>query len=360
MEQFKTYEFALFPTEEQREAIAIILDQKDRQFDKLASLSNGYHSFGGSPEEALAAVAAEVQGMPYERGLVRTFRSLIARQASGEIHEIKPCAKHPKRRSFEFSPVRLRTGQVQIPEVGWMEYVMHRSLPVGGYVFSATVIEDVYGAEYRIAFHLIISVAELAPRPVCSDRVIGLDYKQDGLYVDSDGGSGGYPGFWQQSREQVEALYKKAERFKPGSRRWLKFRKQAAKLELHIIRQRRDWQFKRAAALAKEHDAVCVETLNLAQMQRANPMLTPKLRDNNWPGFRNKLGQKLSSEGKKLISVSQYYPSSQICCVCGARFGKRSPSESVIDCPNCGSVFDRDINAARNIRDEGLRMLQAS
>ena len=60
------------------------------------------------------------------------------------------------------------------------------------------------------------------------------------------------------------------------------------------------------------------------------------------------------------VEISKYFPSSQICSSCGFRFGKRDLGVRTITCPNCGAIFDRDVNAACNIRDEGLRLLRAS
>ena len=84
------------------------------------------------------------------------------------------------------------------------------------------------------------------------------------------------------------------------------------------------------------------------------------VRDNNWYGFKNKLGRKLAQQGKPLIEVSRYFPSSQLCSVCGYRFGKLPLYQRIVNCPACGSLMDRDYNAARNIRNEGIRLLEAA
>ena len=133
--------------------------------------------------------------------------------------------------------------------------------------------------------------------------------------------------------------------------------RRAEKLEKHIYNQRKDWQFKKASELANENSAVCIETLNFGDMVKENAALSSKIYDNQWGGFKNKLKSKLDEQGNPLIQTSQYYPSSQGCSCCGWNMGKQPLNVRTIVCPNCGNIMDRDMNAALNIRDEGLRLL---
>lgn len=95
-------------------------------------------------------------------------------------------------------------------------------------------------------------------------------------------------------------------------------------------------------------------------MKKQNASLGLKIYDNYWGGFKSKLNQNLQKKGKPLIQISQYYPSSQICSVCGYTIGKQPLSQRTIRCPYCGAVIDRDYNAACNIRNEGIRLLSAA
>ena len=71
--------------------------------------------------------------------------------------------------------------------------------------------------------------------------------------------------------DKLNRCHRAANRFKTGSRRWRKFRQRAAKMERHVVNQRKDWQYKQAHALAQQYDAVCVETLDLAGMMQNEP-----------------------------------------------------------------------------------------
>lgn len=360
MAVFKSYEYRIYPSAEQIKKITNVLDEQDRVFNKLVDLANMRFCYSSSEDAIVAEVSSLVSGAAYDKYLLKDIEALVAQLERGEIHEIKPHAKYRRRRSFEFSPVSFNEQHVFVPYVGWVETVFHRSLPPDSHAFSAVVTEDEYGSVYKITFRLVFDAYEIPSCEVQPEKVIGLDYKQDGLYIDSNGQSGEYPGFWLHGREKLSSLYETANRFRVGSRRWLKFQKRAAKLATHIFRQRKDWQYKKASELAKENDAVCIETLNMTEMQEEDYTLSPKIHDNNWLGFRKKLEEKLAAEGKPLVEVSKYFPSSQICSICGYRIGKQALNIRYIACPYCGSMLDRDINAACNIRDEGLRMLQAS
>ena len=82
--------------------------------------------------------------------------------------------------------------------------------------------------------------------------------------------------------------------------------------------------------------------------------------DNGWGMFTTFLKYKLEEEGKQLIRIDKWYPSSQTCSVCGYKnTGTKDLHVREWDCPNCKSHHDRDLNAAINIRAEGMRLLSA-
>lgn len=359
MARFLTYEYRLTPTKDQAQRISMELSKKDIAFNDLAMIVNDHIDLGADEDTLYTAMSMNLPGEAFDQALVQELEVLIRKRNKGLIDEIKRCNCNRRRRSYGFSPVSLSCSEVFIPNVGWVKMILHRPLPSNAHIFGAIVTEDEYGSVYKIALKLVMDSIAAAIPITGSPRIIGLDYKQDGLYMDSNGNLGGYPGFRKKAQAEIAALYEKSSRFSVGSSRWKKYRRRAAKLEAHIAHQRKDWQFKRAAQLASEYDAVSIETLDLNDMQSKNAALSPKLRDNNWPGFRRKLEDKLAEHGKPLIEVSRFFPSSQICSVCGHRFGKREPTIRIITCPNCGTILDRDINAARNIRDEGLRIMQA-
>ena len=90
-----------------------------------------------------------------------------------------------------------------------------------------------------------------------------------------------------------------------------------------------------------------------------NKIRNKRIGDVSISEFREQLTYKSQWYGRKLSVVGRYYPSSQVCHVCGNRDGKKSENIRGWICPNCGTKHDRDINAAINILNEGLRLLSA-
>ena len=113
-----------------------------------------------------------------------------------------------------------------------------------------------------------------------------------------------------------------------------------------------------SARIANGYDVVCVEDLDMKAMSAALNF-GKSVHDNAWSTFLTFLRYKLEDRGKKLVVIDRYYPSSKRCSNCGAVKNNLSLSERTYRCEACGNEMDRDLNAAVNIRNEGLRMLTA-
>ncbi|MBB5336884.1 IS605 OrfB family transposase [Pectinatus brassicae] len=146
---------------------------------------------------------------------------------------------------------------------------------------------------------------------------------------------------------------------KKGSNNRQKQRKRVALLHEKIANQRKDFQHKSSCQLADSYDAVCIEDLNMQSMSKSLNF-GKSVADNGWGMFVSMLKYKLEERGKKLVKIDKFYPSSQICHICGY---KNSDTKDLTirqwECPECKSHHDRDINAAINIREEGRRILSA-
>ena len=119
---------------------------------------------------------------------------------------------------------------------------------------------------------------------------------------------------------------------------------------------KKDFHHKAANGLVERYDCVCVEDLDMRGMSRSLK-LGKSTMDNGFGMFRALLGYKLEDRGKRLVTVGRLFPSSQLCHECGYRFsGTKDLSVREWTCPLCGRTHDRDVNAAWNIRDEGMRL----
>ena len=138
------------------------------------------------------------------------------------------------------------------------------------------------------------------------------------------------------------------------------YKRQAQKYRLlheHIANQRRDFIHKESRRIANAWDAVCVRADDLTELSQG--MTQGDLRDAGYGMFRECLRYKLERQGKPLILVDRYYPSTRTCSACGHVEEAVSYKKRTWTCPACGTVHQREINAAKNIKAEGLARFRA-
>lgn len=249
---------------------------------------------------------------------------------------------------------------IKLPKTGIVKASLHRLPEPGWELRSATVSQDRDGKYYvSVLFEYETSVM-----PVCrtGGSAIGLDYKSDGLYMDSNGIAAGMHKYYRESHEKLARAQRRLSRMK-GSRKgetksknYIKQQIRVAKIHRHIANQRLDDLHKRSAEIANRYDIVCVESLNLRAMSNRGFGNGRATLDNGYGIFLNLLEYKLADRGRYLVKVDKWYPSSRLCSCCGRQ--KTMPlSQRTYSC-SCGLVMDRDHNAAVNILNEGLRILK--
>ena len=145
-----------------------------------------------------------------------------------------------------------------------------------------------------------------------------------------------------------------------GSNNRRKQRIKVAKLHEKVSNQRKDFLHKQSRQIANAYDCVCVEDLNMKAMSQLLNF-GKSVSDNGLGMFTAFLKYKLKEQGKKLVKVDRFFASSQICSACGYKNVKtKDLALRQWDCPQCGTHHDRDINAAINIRNEGMRLVMES
>ncbi|WP_405317797.1 RNA-guided endonuclease TnpB family protein, partial [Faecalibacillus faecis] len=191
-----------------------------------------------------------------------------------------------------------------------------------------------------------------------TNNEIGIDLGLTDLAICSDGQK--FP-VLQSLRNNLSKLKKeqrKLSKMSQGSNNYNKQKLKIAKLHQHIANQRKDYLHKISYKLTNENQVICLEDLNVKNMMK-NHHLALSISDVGWSMFTNMLEYKAENKGRTVIKIDRWYPSSQICSYCGRNTGKKPLSIRNWTCPNCGKIHDRDINAAKNILQEGKRIIGA-
>ena len=270
-----------------------------------------------------------------------------------------PKFKSRKRNRFSYTTnnqngtVSIKDGKLRLPKIGLVRIKLHRLIPEGQKIKSATITKTPSGKYY--AAILVEYEQEIPYIELDKNKAIGLDYASHSFYVDSQGRETDYPKFYRNAQEILAREQRKSSLMKYGSNNYLKQKIRVARLQEHISNQRTDWIHKLSTRLANEYDYICVENINMQNMAQSLK-LGKSTNDNGFGMFRTILAYKLADRGKKLIKIDKWFPSSKMCRFCGNINHELTLSDRVWTC-ECGQVLNRDENAAINIMNVGLSMV---
>lgn len=185
---------------------------------------------------------------------------------------------------------------------------------------------------------------------------IGFDLGLKDFLIDSDGIVINNPKYFRKSQDKLAKEQRKLSHCTKGSNNYKKQKLKVALVHEKIRNQRKDFQHKISSQIINENQVIISEDLKPSNMIK-NHKLAKSIADASFSSFCNMVDYKAKWYGRTYIKVGSFYPSSKLCNYCGYRNTTLTLKDREWECPKCHTLLDRDKNAALNILEEGLKIL---
>ena len=246
--------------------------------------------------------------------------------------------------AFKWAEGKLRLAKM----VDALNIRFSRTIPKAAIVTTVTVSKDCAG---RYFVSMLCTDQVQAKAPVAAK--VGIDLGLSHFAILSTGEKIAATNTFRKNEEKLTKLQRKLAKKTKGSANRKKAKLKVAKLHAKIADSRKDFLHKLSTRLINENQVIAIETLAVSNMQK-NHCLAKSIADASWSEFARQLEYKSLWYGRELVGIDRWYPSSKRCSDCGHTVAKMSLKVREWVCPECGSIHDRDINAARNVLAAGL------
>lgn len=247
--------------------------------------------------------------------------------------------------------IRIEGDYIKLPKIGYVKLKKQRKkLPEGCTIKAATIKRtptSKYFVSLRLEFEM--DIQEVNKKVMKS---IGLDFSLNHFYIDSNGEKANYPYYYKEALTKLRTLQRKLSKKVKGSNHYLLLKRKIAKLHEKITNQRNDYLHKQSRYLVENYDIISAETLDLDSMKQ-NKYFSKQINDTSYSRFLLYIKYKCEETNTHFHQVHKYYASSKLCSNCGEKKKTLTTSQRVYTC-DCGSVIDRDLNAAINIATKGM------
>ncbi|MGZ4666068.1 MAG: RNA-guided endonuclease InsQ/TnpB family protein [Frankiaceae bacterium] len=365
------YNYRLYPAPGQRQALARAFGCARVVFNDGLRARQEAHAAGKQyiTDAELSARLTAVKAAP-ERAWLADVSAVILQQAQADLNAAYRnffASVTGKRKGPKIAPPRFRSrkdrrqsirftrnarfsitpaGKLRLPKMGDVEVRWSRDLP--SEPSSVTVIMDAAGR------HFASFVVEAVDDPLpASDSEVGIDLGLTHFAVLSDGRKVTNPRFLRRAERKLRKAQQALSRTAKGSSNRAKARVRVARVHARVADTRRDWLHKESTRIIRDNQAVCVEDLCVSGLGRTR--LAKSVHDAGWAAFTGMLEFNERKHGRTFAQIGRFEPTSQTCSACGVKDGPKPLSVRAWTCGGCGSVHDRDVNAARNIAALGHR-----
>ena len=407
MEIYKAYKFRLYPTKEQREYFNRCIGCARFIYNWALEMKQEAYDKDGTSLSIMNDISPKIRFLKEEKPFLKEVDS---RCLYGELNNLNTAylkffkeghgfPKFKRKESFgsynshlKKNSIHPSEGYVKIPKCGKVKCVFHRN--IDGIVKEepyVTISRNTIG-EFYISIQVFCDVLELPDVIADEQNTIGIDMGLKDLAILDDGTKFSKIDVdkkLEHRKKHLQRMLSKKVGFLKGQKKsnnFIKLKKKIAKLDANVARRREHYQFNVVSQIiSKDCEYIGIEDLNvqgLSATGRSKKKLTleeyaklsqsdkKKYNRKKSKGFnksvfnvglsyfKTKLENKSRQSGKKVVKVGKFYASSQTCSNCGAK-NKLVKNLKIREwvCPKCGTFHDRDINAAKNIRNEAIRII---
>ena len=371
----RTYRFRIYPSPSQKELIEKTLGCSRQVYNDFLSMCiesyNADHNRLINKYELIKLLPEYKETFPYLKEVDSiALQQTVIHLYDAYINFFRHNAEFPKfkkkKNDYGYTTMNINNSirfiedDIQIPKLGRVKIKCHRHLPES-FKYSMVSVSR-RGRYYYISLmgeEDYFDLEGLIKDSLDPNNSIGLDFSLSHLFVDSEGHHLDMPNYYQDSLTKLAKEQRKLSHMKKDSSHYQKQLMRIKNLHEHIANQRKDFLHKVSRKIANTYDYVFVENLDLKEMakRKEEHKFGITIFDLGYGTFLNYLFYKLNWLNKKLIKVDRYFPSSQLCSSCSYRKSDLTLNQRHWICPECGKKHNRDLNAAINIKKEGIRMV---
>ena len=380
---YKSYKYRIFPTTDQQEQLAKIFGQVrfiynlglETKITAYAANKTNVNCF--ELNKQITDLKEEVDWLDAPaQALQMTMRNL-----DNAYHAFFRGAGFPKfkskhsRQSFQLPQgVRFSNDnkKIFIPKLKWVGVDLHRELP-SRCVIKTTTISKTTTNKYYVSILVDTQIEIPKKLKITEQTSVGIDLGIKDFIITSDGKKFENKDFFKSTQRQLRVAQRGLARKVKGSNKYNKQKLVISLLHEKIRNQRFDYLHKISSYLVNTYDTICIEDLNVAGMsksckskqdengnyirngQTAKSGLNKAILDMGWSEFKELLEYKAEWKGKNIRVIGRFDPSSKTCSCCGKINKELKLSQREWICEGCETTHDRDVNAAINIKNFGLR-----
>jgi putative transposase len=359
----RAYRFRFYPMPEQEVILARTFGCARFAYNHMLRLRTdawyqrqeriGYHETSAAltalkktPEHAWLNDVSSVPVQQALRHLQTAFANFFAKRAQYPNFRRKDGVQSVEytTSAFRWDGAALKLAKMNAPlAIRWS-----RTIPKGAKPTTVTVSRDTAG-RYHVS---ILCDDAVSSRKKVSGKV-GIDLGLTHFAILSTGEKVAAPNTFRKNEARLARLQRQLAKKQLGSTNRRKAKLKVARMHARTADSRRDFLHKLSTRLINENQVIAIESLAVSNMQK-NRKLAKSISDASWSEFVRQLTYKAEWYGRTLVGIDRWYPSSKRCSDCGHIVGKMPLNVRSWTCPECGSIHDRDINAARNVLAAGL------